>query len=76
MQGLIQGFGSQIEEEYRRARKKFGDFNSPHEGYGIILEELDELWELIKKNKGRTVAARKECIQLGAMIMAYYLELT
>lgn len=25
-------------------------FNSSHEGYAVILEELDELWEVVKLN--------------------------
>ena len=75
-EGITTGFLSQVEDEYRSARKKFGDFKSPHEGYGVILEELDELWELIKTNQGRSSKTREECIQIAAMAMAYYVELS
>lgn len=32
-----------IQEEMERATKKISPFNSPHEGYAIIQEEIDEL---------------------------------
>jgi hypothetical protein len=35
--------------EYDEAISKYGDFKSLHEGYAILLEEVDELWEEIKK---------------------------
>lgn len=39
-----------IEKEYQRACKRFNSFHSPHEGYAVILEELDQLWGEIKKS--------------------------
>ena len=33
----------EIIKEYDRATKSFTSFNSTHEGYAVILEELDEL---------------------------------
>jgi hypothetical protein len=56
-----------IEEEWKKAQRGFPAFNSCHEGYSVILEELDELWEEIKtKNRDpdRLVA---EAVQVGAM---------
>ena len=76
---VITEYFSQVEKEYRKARETFKRFKSGHEAYGVILEELDELWDIIKKTKDATilpVKARKECIQLGAMILATYLEVT
>jgi restriction endonuclease S subunit len=41
-----------IELELQRAKARFPNrINSFHEGYGIILEEFDELWDEIKKNE-------------------------
>jgi hypothetical protein len=46
--------------------------NSHHEGYAVILEELDELWEVCKRNthsfsttlrRRKREAMRKEAIQ-------------
>lgn len=36
--------------EYDRATEKFGPFNSDHEGYAVMLEEMDELWDVVKLN--------------------------
>ncbi len=60
-------------EEYYRATKKFSPFNSVHEGYAIILEELDELWEEIKKKKDkrRTKKMLEEAIHVAAMAMRF-----
>ena len=40
---------SQVEHAYLRARLKHKPMQSPHEGYAILLEEVDELWQEIKK---------------------------
>lgn len=40
-----------IEHELRQATRKHDPYNSCHEGYAIILEELDELWDEVKKKK-------------------------
>ena len=62
--------------EVNRARSKFQDFNSPHEGYAVIAEELDELWQHVKENTGRGDEARTEAIQIAAMALRYALDLT
>ena len=36
----------EVQEELARAQELHEPFNSAHEGYAVILEELDELWEL------------------------------
>ena len=56
----------EIIQEYKRATDKFGSFASTHEGYAVILEELDELWDEIKKNSDKE-SMRKEAIQVAAM---------
>lgn len=42
-----------IREEVKKAERNFPEYNSYHEGYAIIIEEVDELWELVK-NKDST----------------------
>ena len=63
----------EIIHEYRRATKKFGSFASTHEGYAVILEELDELWDEIKKNSSKEVM-RKEAVQVAAMGLRFMLD--
>jgi NTP pyrophosphatase (non-canonical NTP hydrolase) len=36
-----------IEEELDRSYQKFPAFNSPHEGYAVILEEIEECAEVL-----------------------------
>ena len=52
--------------EYAQATKKFGKFASTHEGYAVILEEIDELWDEIKQNADKS-SMRKEAVQVAAM---------
>ena len=68
-------FLSSVDLEYHIARSKFPKLNSAHEGYAVIKEELDELWDLIKENKGKSKEASEEVKQVAAMCLAYYLEI-
>lgn len=63
--------------ELERSRKKFPEMASAHEGYGVIKEEFDELWDVIKQKQSERsyVDMRKETIQLGAMVLAFLLEI-
>lgn len=70
----VRKLGEEAAEELHRANKKHGTlFASPHEGYSVILEELDELWEHIKDNTSRTNEARAEAIQVAAMALKFAL---
>ncbi len=67
---------SSILREYRKARTKFKPMYNYHEGYAIIKEEVDELWDAIKgKDTFRDVQVMKEAIQIGAMALAFLVEL-
>lgn len=62
--------------ELERAQAKFPAFNSPHEGYAVIREELErELWAHVCENTGRSEAAEREAIQTAAMAVRYALDL-
>ena len=63
--------------ELERARAKFGPMASAHEGYAVIAEEFDELWEHVKQKQSQRdhVAMRKEVVQLGAMVLAFLVEI-
>ena len=64
-------------EELVKARRKFAGFNSAHEGYAVLLEEVDELWDHVKTNQTKRNAKemRKECIQIAAMAMRFAIEI-
>lgn len=63
----------EIRNEVESARSKYHNFNSLHEGYAVILEELDELWDAIKASKDirGDNSMRKECIQIAAMAVRF-----
>lgn len=65
----------EIFEEMADASSKFPPFNSGHEGFAVLKEEVDELWEAVKLNKKRhperDELMRKECIQVGAMALRF-----
>lgn len=50
-----------------------GSFNSAHEGYSVILEELEELWDEIKKKREHRnkKLMKKEALQVGAMAIKF-----
>ncbi len=62
-----------VGEEVARAKKKFPPFNSAHEGYAVLAEEVDELWDHVKVNQKRRdlEAMRKEAIQVAAMAIRF-----
>ena len=64
----------EIAREYDKARRRHAPMNSGHEGYAVIKEELDELWEEIRKDNGSSKEARSEAIQIAAMAFAYVIE--
>jgi len=84
MKALIGGIAMEVVEEVKRAmglRDGGGHaaMNSPHEAYAVLLEEVDEYWDEVKRynpNKpGRDTRPRQreELIQIAAMaIRAIY----
>lgn len=61
-----------IAAEYIRASDTFPKFNNAHEGYAVLLEEVDELWDAVKLNQSypdRLHQITGEAIQVAAMAM-------
>lgn len=48
---LIGKFLSDVSAEVARATSKYPPFNSAHEGYAVLLEEVDELWTEVKRKQ-------------------------
>lgn len=63
--------------EIQRASQLHPPMNSHHEGYAVLLEEVDELWEEIKKRrKDRDPKKLKEeAIQVAAMAVRFIFDL-
>jgi len=62
-----------VNDEVRRAMGEFPSFNSSHEGYAVIKEELDELWDEVKKKRHSrsNELLREEAIQVAAMAVRF-----
>ena len=59
--------------EYQRARQTFSPFQNTHEGYAVLKEEVDELWDAIKAKQSAEYL-RREAVQVGAMALAFIVE--
>lgn len=58
-----------VKKQLRIEAVNFNCFESPHEGYGVILEHSDKVWEAIKaRNEGLTAT---EMVGLIAVCVRY-----
>lgn len=74
-EGAAVGALREIAGELARVMARRPEFNSPHEGWAVLREEVDELWEHVRSDTGRTVEARDEAIQIAAVAVRYAAEL-
>lgn len=65
-----------VEKEYDTASRNWPEFNSAHEGFAVLKEEVDELWDLVKINQKRRDfdLMRKEAVQVAAMAIRFAIE--
>lgn len=63
-------------EEAAKAIRQWPSFNSAHEGYAVLLEEVDELWDHVKvrQDKRDLAAMRKEAVQVAAMALLFIVD--
>jgi NTP pyrophosphatase (non-canonical NTP hydrolase) len=65
-----------VREEVQHAIEDFPPMRSAHEGFAIIKEEVDELWDAIKDNKNRDVLdVHNEARQVAAMAVRFMLDI-
>lgn len=62
-----------VAAELDRATEAYGAFASPHEGYAVLLEEVHELWDEVRKRPGVRSRAdmRREATQVAAMAVRF-----
>lgn len=65
-----------VRAEVLAAAYKHAPMNSAHEGYAVIIEEVDELWDHVKADTGYTDEAMDEAVQIAAMGVRYVLDLS
>lgn len=70
--------GGEVLAELDRACELHKGQNSLHEGYAVLLEEVEEFWDLVKMNRHKMspdelrahmAKVRSELIQVSAMAM-------
>jgi len=70
---MIKTILKQVENEFEIASSLYSKFHSNHEGYAVIKEEVDELWDEIKKSKDTkgNKKMKSELIQIAAMAIRF-----
>ena len=73
MKESIKAILEEIEGELTRAVEAYPAFNSAHEGFSVLNEEVDELWDHVRvKPKNRDAEAmQQEAIQIAAMALRF-----
>ena len=69
------GLVREVVAELERATRKFGSFNSAHEGYAVLKEEVDELWDEIKKKSPDKTKLEAEAKQVAAMGLRFAMDI-
>lgn len=61
----------EVLRELARGEASFPPFASAHEGYALLLEEVDQLWTEVKRRpNSRSVGGmRREAVQVAAMAL-------
>jgi hypothetical protein len=66
---------AEVRAEVEKAINKHGGMASAHEGYAVIQEEVDELWDEVKADRGYQESAMEEAVQVAAMGVKYLIYL-
>jgi len=70
---IIDSIVDEVKMEMKRAVGLHGPMRGPHEGYAVLLEEVDEVWDLVKGYPKRATKAkmRNEMVQVAAMALRF-----
>lgn len=71
-EALIDQALAAVRAELIRAVTKWPPFNSAHEGYAVLREEVDELWDDVKRDFPQ--GAREEAVQVAAMAVRFVMD--
>ncbi len=72
----VTAISDDVYRELMAALERWPAWNSAHEGYAVLLEEVDELWEHVKSKQSKRDlrAMRAEAIQVAAMAIRFALQ--
>lgn len=62
-------------EELEKATTAHKPWSSEHHGYAIIHEELDELWDEVKKREPDKDRMKEEAVQVAAMAIRFLIDI-
>ncbi len=65
---------AEIGTQLQKAQAKHAPMHGPHEGYAVILEELDELWEEVRAQKQYKEKMRHEALHVAAMAARFVID--
>ncbi len=65
----------EVHKEVRGAAAKHKPLNSPHEAFAVMAEEVDEVWDEVRKRTLDKPAMRRELIQVAAMAVRAIVDL-
>jgi hypothetical protein len=71
---LAKDYQMAILQEFVKASNHYPHFASEHEGFAIIAEEMDELWDAVKLKQAdptRREKCEREAIQVAAMALRF-----
>ncbi len=73
----VLGVSNLVYRELESAVSKHGRFNSAHEGFAVLKEEVDELWDIVKQKQNERDLGKmqKEAVQIAAMAYRFAVEL-
>jgi hypothetical protein len=73
----IQDILDDVKAEVARAVNKYPPMNSAHEGWAVLWEEVDELWDEVRAKQGKRSLddMRTECIQVAAMAVRFAMDI-
>lgn len=64
----------EVASEFDAATATHGEFHSAHEGFAVMLEEMDELKVEVWKRHRDPAALRFEAIQVAAMALRFLVD--
>ena len=70
----LKDFAAMAASEATGAGAFWGPLSSDHEGYGVLMEEVEELWAEIKNKTPNRKNIRAEAIQVAAVALRIAME--
>jgi len=65
-----------IIEKHEEATRHHKPFGSPHEGFAVMREKMDKLWEIVKKkpHPRKDELLQREAVKVAAMALKFLVD--